>query len=151
MFGRKSRKEKLKEQAESSSLIPLGALAGAYSGAKPLLGRLLYDDDLRDNIRDLLEAVRDITDDISDEKPQDILARLWDDDKLRNRIEAATGAAQQGSKRIRGEKVKEGGGGGKLMFLLLAGAAAFLFFSPQTGPEARRLAQETISAITSSG
>jgi hypothetical protein len=149
MFGKKSRKERLKEEAAEKSLIPLSAIAGVYAGAKPLLERLLYDDDLRDNIRDLVEAVRDIADDVSDEKPADILMRLWDDDKLRGHIEAATGAAQQGSKRIRGEKVKEGGGGGKWVFILLAGALAFLFFSPQTGPEARRLARETFSAITS--
>ncbi|CAN5452166.1 MAG: hypothetical protein M3494_00895 [Actinomycetota bacterium] len=150
MFGRKSRKERLKEEAASKSLIPLSAIAGVYAGAKPILERLLYDDDLRDNIRELVEAIRDITDDVSDEKPADVLMRLWDDDKLRGHIESATGAAQKGSKRIRGEKVKEGGGG-KWVFILLAGAAAFLFLSPQTGPEARRLASETISAITSSG
>ncbi|MBA2692653.1 MAG: hypothetical protein H0U65_09195 [Rubrobacter sp.] len=150
MFGRKSRKERLKEEAASKSMIPLSAIAGVYAGAKPLLERLLYDDDLRDNIRELVEAVGDIADDVSHEKPADVLMRLWDDDKLRGRIEAATGAAQQGSKRIRGERVKEGGGGGKLFFLLIVGAAAFLFLSPQTGPEARRLAKETFSAIASS-
>ncbi len=150
MFGRKSRKERLREQAESSPLIPLSAIAGVYASARPLLDRLLNDDDLRDNIRDLIEALRDIADDVSDEKPADILARLWDDDKLRKHIEAAAGAAQEGSKRVRGEKVKDGGGG-KWMILLLGGAAAFLFLSPQTGPEARRLAKETFGAITSSG
>lgn len=149
MFGKKSRKERLKEEASSKSLIPLSAIAGVYAGTKPLLERLLYDDDLRDNIRELVEAVRDIADDVSDEKPADVLMRLWDDDKLRKHIEAATGAAQQGSKRIRGEKVREGGGG-KWVFILLVGAAAFLFLSPQTGPEARRLARETFSAIASS-
>ncbi|MGH3089687.1 MAG: hypothetical protein ACRDSJ_20570 [Rubrobacteraceae bacterium] len=149
MFGRKSRREKLKEQAEARSLIPLSAIAGVYTSAKPILERLLNDDDLRDNVRDLIEALKDIADDVADEKPQDILARLWDDDKLRKHIEAAAGAAQEGSKRVRGEKVKEGGGG-KWMLLLIGGAAAFLFLSPQTGPEARRLARETFSAITSS-
>lgn len=150
MFGRKSRKERLKKQAESSSLIPLSAITGVYVSVVPILDRLLNDDDLRDNIRDLLEALRNIADDVSDEKPADILARLWDDDKLRTHIEAAMDAAQKGNRRIRGKRVREGGSG-KWVLLLLGGAAAFLFFSPQTGAEARRLARETFSAITSSG
>ena len=51
MFGRKSRVDRLKEQANGSRLIPVATLASAYAGAKPVLERLLYDDDLRDNIR----------------------------------------------------------------------------------------------------
>ena len=56
MFGRKSRAEKLREQAESNSLVPIATLAAAYAGAKPVIERLLYDDDLRDNIRTFVEV-----------------------------------------------------------------------------------------------
>lgn len=149
MFGRKSRAEKLKEEARSSSLVPAAALAAAFGGARPIAERLLYDDDLRDNIRTLLEASRKVLDELSDEEPTDIVARLWDDPKLRKEVEAAVGAVQEGTRRIRGQKVKSGGGGGKLLLLLLLAAGAFVFFSPQTGPEARRIAKDVFGAFGS--
>jgi len=150
VFGRKSRAERLKEQAESNSLVPMATLATIYAGAKPVLERLLYDDDLRDNIRTLIESARSIVDDLSDEGPTEIITKLWDDDKLRGEVEAAVGAASQGSKRIRGEKVRRRGGrGGRLLFLILVAAVGFLFLHPRTGPRARKFAMDTYGSLTS--
>ena len=149
MFGRKSRAERLKEQAQESRLIPVATLAAAYAGAKPVIERLLYDDDLRDNIRVFIESARAILDELSNESPSEVVTRLWDDDKLRKHVEAAAGAAQEGSKRVRGERVRNGGGGGKLLLLLLAAAVGFLFLNPRTGPQARRFARETYGSLTS--
>ncbi len=149
MFGRKSRAERLRERADSTSLVPMATLATAYAGAKPIIERLLYDDDLRDNIRVFIESARNILDELSDEEPSEIITRLWDDDKLRKQVEAAAGAAQQGSKRVRGEKVRSGGRGRRLLFLLLLAAVGFLFLSPRTGPQARQFAREAYSAISS--
>ena len=151
MFGRKSRAEKLKEQAESNSLVPMAALAAAYTGAKPVLERLLYDDDLRDNIRTFIESARAIVDDLSDEGPAEIVTKLWDDDKLRGEVEAAAGAVSQGSRRIRGEKVRmrRGGRGRRLLFLVLVAAVGFLFLHPRTGPQARKFAADTYGSLTS--
>lgn len=149
MFGRKSRAERLKDQVGGSGFVPVATLAAVYGGAKPILERLLYDDDLRDNIRVFIEAARKIADEIGDESPDKIVTRLWDDDKLRKQVEAAAGAVQQGNKRVRGEKVRGGGGGGKLLFLLISGAIGFLFLNPKTGPEARRVLGEAIGSFTS--
>jgi len=150
VFGRKSRAERLKEQAESNSLVPMAALAAAYTGAKPVIERLLYDDDLRDNIRTLIESARAIVDDLSDENATEIITKLWGDDKVRGEVEAAVGAVSQGSKRIRGEKVRERGGrGGRLLFLLLVAAVGFLFLHPRTGPRARKFAMDTYGSLTS--
>jgi hypothetical protein len=149
VFGRKSRAERLRGRADSMSLVPMATLATAYAGAKPVIERLLYDDDLRDNIRVFIESARNILDELSDEEPSEIITRLWDDDKLRKQVEAAAGAAQQGSKRVRGEKVRSGGRGGRLLFLLLAAAVGFLFLNPRTGPQARQYAREAYSAISS--
>ena len=150
MFGRKSRAEKLKEQAESNSLVPMAALSAAFAGARPVLERLLYDDDLRDNIRTFIESARSITDELSDEDPAEIITSLWNDDKLRSQVEAAAGAASQGSKRIRGEKVRtRGGRGGRLLFLLLAAAVGFLFLNPRTGPQARKFVGDAYGSLTS--
>jgi uncharacterized membrane-anchored protein YjiN (DUF445 family) len=149
VFGRKSRAERLRERADSTSLVPMATLATAYAGAKPIIERLLYDDDLRDNIRVFIESARNILDELSDEEPSEIITRLWDDDKLRKQVEAAAGAARQGSKRVRGEKVRSGGRGGRLLFLLLLAAVGFLFLSPRTGPQARQYAREAYSAISS--
>ena len=148
MFGRKSRAERRRERADSTSLIPMAALATAYAGAKPIVERLLYDDDLRDNIRVFIESARNILDELSDEEPTEIITRLWDDDKLRKQVEAAAGAAKQGSKRVRGEKVRSGGRGGRLLLLLLLAAVGLPFLNPRTGPQARQYAREAYSAIS---
>lgn len=149
MFGRKSRAERLREQAEESRLIPVATLAAAYAGAKPVIERLLYDDDLRDNLRVFITSARNIMDELSGEDPSEIVTRLWDDGKLRKQVEAAAEAAQEGSKRVRGEKVRSGGGGRKLLLLLLVAAVGFLFFSPKTGPQARQFAREAYGNLTS--
>ena len=150
MFGRKSRAEKLREQAESNSLVPMAALSAAFAGARPVLERLLYDDDLRDNIRTFIESARAITDELSDEGPQEIITRLWNDDKLRGQVEAAAGAASQGSKRVRGERVRtRRRRGGRLLFLLLLAALGFLFLNPRTGPQARKFVGDTYGSLTS--
>ena len=150
MFGRKSRAEKLKEQAESNSLVPTAALSAAFAGARPVLERLLYDDALRDNIRTFIESARAIADELSDEDPQEIITRLWNDDKLRGQVEAAAGAASQGSKRVRGERVRTGRRrGGRLLFLLLLAALGFLFLNPRTGPQARKFVGDAYGSLTS--
>jgi hypothetical protein len=150
LFGRKRRAEKLREQAESNSLVPMAALSAAYAGARPVLERLLYDDDLRDNIRTFIESARAIADEVSGEDAQEIITRLWNDDKLRGQVEAAAGAASQGSKRVRGEKVRtRGGRGRRLLFLLLAAAVGFLFLNPRTGPQARKFVGDAYGSLTS--
>lgn len=148
MFGRKSRAEKAKERAENS-FLPLGTLIAAYTAARPVAERLLYDDDLRDNIRIFIESAQKVFDEVSGEDPQAIVGRLWDDDKLRKQIETAMGAAQEGSKRVRGDRVGGGGRGSRLLFLLLVGGVTFVFLNPRTGPEARRLVRETVGSLTS--
>ncbi len=147
MFGRRSRAKRLKAGAQGGSLG--AALLGAYSGARPVAERLLYDDDLRDNIRILLESSRKILDEVSDEEPTEIVARLWDDRKLRNEIETAVEAVQEGYKRVRGQRVRGGGRGGRLLLLLGLGGGAFLFLNPRTGPEARRIAGDIFGALRS--
>jgi hypothetical protein len=149
VFGRKSRAERLREKAEESRLIPVATLAAAYAGTKPVIERLLYDDDLRDNIRIFIASAREIIGELSDEGPTDVVTRLWNDDKLRKHVEAAAGAAQEGSRRVRGERVRSGGGGGGILLLLLLAAAGFLFLNPRTGPQARRFAKEAYGTLTS--
>ena len=87
MFGRKSRAEKLKKEARNRSLVSGVSMAAALSGARPVAERLLYDDDLRDNVRILIESARKILDEVSDEEPTEIVTKLWDDRKLRKEIE----------------------------------------------------------------
>ena len=151
MFGRKSRADKLREQAEQTSFIPMATLATVYAGARPVAERVLYDDDLRDNIRVFLESARNIVDELSGEDATEIVSRLWDDDKLRKQVEAATAAAQEGAKRARGQRVRRssGGGGRRFFFLLLLAGLGFLFLSPQTGEQARNAAKQAYGSITS--
>lgn len=149
MFGRKSRAERLREESESRSFVPVAALATFFAEARPVAERLLYDDDLQENVRTFIEAANKIYGEVSSDSPGKIVARLWDDDKLREQIEAAAAAAQAGSRRVRGEKVKSGGGGGGILFLLISAAVAFLFLNPRTGPEARGVVKNALGSISS--
>jgi hypothetical protein len=145
LFGRKSRAEKLRQ--ESPSLLSGATLAAALDGARPFAERLFSDDDLRDNIRTFLESARKVLDELSDEDPTDIVARLWDDDKLRREVETAIEALQEGTKRIRGQRVRKRGGSGKILLVLVLGGVGFLFFSPRTGPQARKMAGDVLSSL----
>jgi hypothetical protein len=149
LFGRESRAEKLKKEARNRSLVSGVSMAAALSGARPVAERLLYDDDLRDNIRTLLESARRILDEVSDEEPTEIVARLWDDPKLRREVESAVAAVQEGTRRIQGRRVRSGRRSGRFLLLLLLAGGAFLFLSPQTGPEARRIAGDVYGSLRS--
>lgn len=150
----KARAKKLKEEAKKKGKDVTPALSGAsvsalLAGGRPVAERLLYDDDLRDNIRTFLESAQKILDELSDEKPSQIVSRLWDDDKLRSQVESAAGAVQEGSKRVRGENPDRGGNFGKV-FLVISALIAFLMLNPRTGPEARRITRDIYQAVNSS-
>ncbi len=155
MFGRKSRAERLREEALQRSPIPGAALAAAgstlvsaYGEVRPIAERLLNDEDLQDNIRTFIESARNILDELSGEGPTEIASRLWDDNKLRKEVETAAEAANEGVKRARGERV--GGRGLSFgMLLLILGGVSFLFLNPKTGPEARRIAKEAFDTLRS--
>ena len=155
MFGRKSRAERLREEALQRSPVPGAALAAAgstlvsaYGEVRPITERLLNDEDLQDNIRTFIESARNILDELSGEGPTEIASRLWDDNKLRKEVETAAEAAKEGVKRARGERV--GGRGLSLgMLLLILGGVGFLFLNPKTGPEARRIAKEAFDTLRS--
>ena len=155
MFGRKSRAERLREEALQRSPVPGARLAAAgstlvtaYGEVRPIVERLLYDEDLQDNIRTFIESARNILDELSGEGPTEIASRLWDDNKLRKEVETAAEAAEEGVKRARGERV--GGGGISFgMLLLILGGVGFLFLNPKTGPEARRIAREAFDTLRS--
>ncbi|MDP8953258.1 MAG: hypothetical protein M3N18_13690 [Actinomycetota bacterium] len=149
MFGRKSRAEKLKEETRDNRLVSGATLATALGGVRPVAQRLLDDDDLRDNVRTFIESARKILDELSDESPAEIVARLWDDDKLRREVEAAVEALQEGSRRVRGQRIRSGGGSGKILLLLVLAGVGFLFLNPRTGPEARRIAGDVLGSIRS--
>jgi hypothetical protein len=147
-FGRTAA-ETAKRKARGDSFVPGATLGAAYAGAKPIVERLLYDDDLRDNIRTLIESVRKILDELSDESPTEIVGRLWDDDKLRREVEAAVEAAQEGTRRAQGKRVRRGGGFGKILLILALAGVGFLFLNPKTGPEARRIVGDVLGTFRS--
>lgn len=147
MFGKKTKVEKIKEKVQETPLVSGAALAAAAGSARPFAERLLYDEELRGNIRDFLEAARKIYQEISGEHPSKVASRLWDDGKLRSRIEEAAEAAQEGAKRIKGEKVGGGMGFFTKFLLVLAAAIGILLFNPKTGPEARQIAKNFLYFI----
>ena len=149
MFGRKSRAERLKE-ARGSGAVSGATLVTAYDRARPIAERLLYDDDLRDNMRTFIDSVRKILDELSDESPTEVLDRLWADNKLRREVETAVQAAQEGVKQIQGQRVRHGGRSGRILLVLaLLAGVGFLLLNPSTGPQARRIAGDVIGSLRS--
>jgi len=155
LFGRKSRAERLREEALERSPVPGAVLAAAGSTlatadgeVRHIVERLLNDEDLQGNIRTFIESARNILDELSGEGPTEIASRLWDDNKLRKEIETAAEAAEEGVKRARGERVRGGGISFGMLLLILAGVS-FVFLNPKTGPEARRMAREAFDALRS--
>jgi hypothetical protein len=148
MFRKESRAEKLKRQAEQNRFVPTGALAGGIATARPVVERLLYDDELRDDIREFMQSASRIADHLSDGDAREIVNKLWDDDKVRTEIENATERAQTGVKRVRGEKVKSKDDLSFGTVLLGASAlVAFLMLNPKTGPAARQYAKNALGAV----
>lgn len=150
----KARAKKLKAEAknkgkDATPALPGVSISALLAGSRPVAERLLYDDDLRDNIRTFLESAQKILDELSGEKPSEVVARLWDDDKLRAQVESAAEAVQAGSKRVRGEDPSRGGHFGKV-FLVISALIAFLMLNPRTGPEARRITKDIYRAVSSS-
>lgn len=150
----KARAKKLKAEARKKGKDAAPTLSGVsisalLAGGRPVAERLLYDDDLRDNIRTFLESAQKILDELSGEKPSEVVARLWDDDKLRSQVESAAEAVQAGSKRVRGENPDRGGNFGKVL-LVISALIAFLMLNPRTGPEARRITKDIYRAVSSS-
>jgi hypothetical protein len=154
LFGRKSRAERLREEALQRSPVPGAALAAgstlvsAYGEVRPIAERLLNDQDLQDNIRAFIESARNILDELSGEGPTEIASRLWDDNKLRKEVETAAEAAKEGVKRARGERVGGRGISFGMLLLILTGVG-FLFLNPKTGPEARRITKEAFDTVRS--
>jgi hypothetical protein len=148
LFGRKSRAEKLKE-ARDARVVSGATLAAAYDRTRPIAERVLYDDDLRDNIRTFIDSSRKILEELSDEHPTEILDRLWDDNKLRREVEAAVEAAQEAVRRVQGQRVRTGGRSGRILLLLVLAGIGFLFLNPKTGPDARRIAGDVVGSLRS--
>lgn len=150
----KARAKKLKAEAKKKGRDIAPAFSGAsfsaaLAGSKPIAERLLYDDELRNNVRTFLESAQKILEELSDEKLSSIVSRLWDDDRLRHQVESAAEAVQEGSKRVRGAGPKRRGHFGKV-FLVISAVIAFLMLNPRTGPEARRVAKDIYQAVSSS-
>lgn len=152
----KARAKNLKAEAKKKGKDAESALSGisgisvsaALAGGKPIAERLLYDDELRDNVRTFLDSAQKILEELSGEKPSKVVSRLWDDDKLRDEVESAAEAVQEGSKRVRGESPKRGGHFGKVL-LVISAVIAFLMLNPRTGPETRRVAKDIYQAVSS--
>lgn len=154
MFGRKiqSRTERLKMQAGQSRYVPTEALSGGIATARPIIERLLYDDELRDDIREFMQSASRVADHLSGGDAREIVNKIWDDENVRRDIENATQRAQTGAKRIQGQKVKgSGDSGGGLSFgtafLGVSALTAFLMLNPKTGPAARQYVKEAIGAV----
>jgi hypothetical protein len=94
-------------------------------GDNPYLRRLMEDDDLRDSLRDALDAARDAYDRLSSNGS--VIDTAIDDKKVHKDLKTAAENLREASNRIRGKEKKRRWG--RLLLIAVAGATLALVLS----------------------
>lgn len=114
--------------------------AGTASAVAPIVRRLARDDELRDDLRVVLEAARKLYDDLSSEEPLKITRKIFTDTDVRKQIDKALEAIEDAGSLVRQARTPNRAWLGWLIAGGVIGGVAALFFTPKTGPTMRRWA-----------
>ncbi len=111
----------------------------AADTAKPYLGRALYDEEFRENLRSAFAAARAIYEELSRQRGFSGLASsVATDEDIHGNLRRAVKELQQAADRIQGRESAKRSHGFRNVALLVGGVAIGIFFNPFTGPMARR-------------
>lgn len=98
------------------------ATAAAAARNSPYVQRVIEDEDLRDNVRDALDAARDAYDRLSSAKAPH--KAILEDKKLQQNLQDAAVSLRDAGQSLKdGPKKRKSGGLGKLLLVALVGAA----------------------------
>ncbi len=124
--------------------------AGTASAMAPIVRRLARDDELRDDLRVVLEAAKKLYDDLSNEEPLRITRKIFTDADVRKQIDKALGAIEDAGSHVREARAPSRAWMGWLIAGGVIGAVVAMFFTPKTGPTMRRWASNVTGMATRS-
>lgn len=111
----------------------------AADTAKPYLGRAIYDEEFRNNLRAAFAAARAIYDELSSQRGfSGIASSVATDEDIHGNLRRAIKELRQAADRIQEREAARKSHTFRNAALLLGGVAIGIFFNPFTGPTARR-------------
>lgn len=115
----------------------------AAGSAKPYVERALHDQELREHVKQAVQAAREIYDElVAPRSVTGIASRVAEDQQIQENLRTAISELRQAGQRLQGRPERHGRGRGGL--LLLTGVALGVLFNPVTGPETRRWLKEKL-------
>jgi gas vesicle protein len=125
--------------------------AGTASAMAPVVRRLARDDQLRDDLRVVLEAARKLYDDLSSEEPLKVTRKIFTDSDVRKQIDTALAAIEDASGHLRDARKPSRAWLGWLIAGGIIGGIVALFFTPKTGPTMRGWASNVTGKVGGGG
>jgi hypothetical protein len=110
-------------------------------GAKPYIERALYDEDLRDNVRNAFESAREVYSELLGGRGAiPVATRVATDKNIQDQLKDALEQLREAADRVQGKKDH----GTRNTMLLLTGIALGIFFNPMSGAQTRKWVSDKV-------
>jgi len=118
----------------------------AAGTAKPYVGRALYDEEFRENLRAAFAAAREIYEELGGQRGlSSVASRVATDEDIHANLRRAIKELRQAADRLQ-ERESSRSHGFRNVALLAAGIAIGIFFNPFTGPVTRRWVKSRVAS-----